>query len=401
MRPAIATYLLLVWAPSSLSAQEILPADLARVEEARSRACVGSLARLAELEASLQPYFQRADRLNALGRAVSLENRSSVEPLDTSDTLEAEVAAWFSSDSALAVRYIAQPDSSIAQERDRTREALLEKLRQAIVGVSDEAQGRAEEGAPIEEAAQPCIGAIFVRSAVLDECAAASSSLLCEGARAEGNDSGFMFVDNPEEVWDLEQYGPWSAAGPMQLAPNGALVGGRTGARARKGNLTFTVNLMPLLRQRSELTEEEIGQFEANLDSLGFTFEHPLVAMAPGLEVQLNLPPPVGGEDVYILHFGDLSGEDVIWSVEADAGGLVQAIFPAHRPVLDRLRAGEVVSLTAVQTPEEEGGEGVAVFTVSLLQVGQASNVDALLQYMSDGTLGRDLLALIAPGGGG
>ena len=187
----------------------------------------------------------------------------------------------------------------------------------------------------------------------------------------------------------------------MQLAPNGALVGGRTGARARKGNLTFTVNLMPLLRQRSELTEEEIGQFEANLDSLGFTFEHPLVAMAPGLEVQLNLPPPVGGEDVYILHFGDLSGEDVIWSVEADAGGLVQAIFPAHRPVLDRLRAGEVVSLTAVQTPEEEGGEGVAVFTVSLLQVGQASNVDALLQYMSDGTLGRDLLALIAPGGGG
>jgi hypothetical protein len=210
-----------------------------------------------------------------------------------------------------------------------------------------------------------------------------------------------MFVENAEEVWDLEQYGPWSDAGPMQLAPNGALVGASTGASARKGNLTVTVNLVPLLRQRSELTEEEIVQFEANLDSLGFAFEHPLVAMAPALEVQLNLPPPVGGEDVYILHFGDLSGEDVIWSIEADAGGLVQAMFPAPGPLLDRLRAGEVVSLTAVQTPDEEGGEGQAVFTVSLLQVGQASNVDALLQYMSDGSLGRDLLGLLSPGSGG
>lgn len=397
MKPAIATCLVLLLAPCLLRAQEVVPRDLVQVENTRSRTCVGNMAGLAELEARMQPYFQRVDRLNALGRAVSLENRGEVEPFNDADTLEAEVAAWFSADSALAVRYIAQPDSAIAQERDQARNALLDRLRQAIQDVSVEAQGIAEEGAPIEEAAQPCMGAIFVRSAVLEECATASSPL-CEAAAADSARSGFMFVDNPEEVWDLEQYGPWSAAGPIQLAPNGGLVGARTGARARKGNVFFTVTVVPLLRNRSELNEDEIAEFEANLDSLGISFEHPQVVMAPALEVQLNLPPPLGGEDVYLLHFGDLSGDDLIWSMDAEAGGLVQALFPANRAVLDRLRAGEVVSLTAVRAPEEEGGEGQAVFTVSLLQVGQATYVDALLQYMSDGTFGRDLLGLLPPG---
>lgn len=374
-----------------------MPANLAQVEDARSRTCVQSLARLAEFQTLLEPYVQKADRLNALGRAVSLENRGIVEPFDTTDTLEVEVARWFAADSALAVRYLTQPDSAISEERSGARNAILEKLRGSIDEISAEVQGKAEEGASFENAAQPCFGAVLVRSAVLEECATTDSPV-CEAARAEDPQGPLRFVDNPEDLWDMEQYGPWSPPAPLQRGPEGAIGGARTGARARRGNVVFSVNLAPLLRSRSELEDEEIRDFQANLDSLGITFDHPLVAMAPAIELQANLPPPLGGEDLYLLHFGDLSGDDVIWSFEAGSGPLVQAVFLATAQALQRLQLGEVVSLTAVRTSQEEGGQAEAVFSVSLLQVGQASNVGTLLEYMATGDLARDLLALLPPG---
>jgi hypothetical protein len=187
------------------------------------------------------------------------------------------------------------------------------------------------------------------------------------------------------------------------------LVGARTSALARRGNIVFSLTLAPLIQPRSDLTDEEAGAFEAALDSLNFTFEHPGYVMVPGFELMAQLPSPIGGETHYVLHFGDLTGDDVLWTMEAGGEtGRIQRFFPASGAQLDRLRAGEPVSLTALHVQEggaeEAGAEepgAEAVFTLTLLQVGQANNVSVLLQYMGDGSLSRDLAGLIPPEGAG
>jgi hypothetical protein len=406
LRSVIVFLLVLLCDPAllpELRAQDEPPPGLGEVELSRSRACVGSLARLAVLDAALEPIARRLERMNALGRAVSLEKPDDAQPFDLSDPVEAEVARWFAADSALAVRYLAGPDSALLEERHAARTAILDRIRSTMEEAMAEGQARAEEGAPVREAAQPCQGAILVRSAVLEACAT-SESPVCEDAAAEDPDGSSGFVSSPEDLWDVEQYRPWSQASPLQIGPNGGLGGARTVAQARRGNVTFSVSLAPLIVRRSELTEEQILESEANLDSLGFTFTHPLFVMAPGLEIQAQLPPaPLGGESHYVLHFGDLSGDDVIWSTDRGTQGRVQASFPATGSALARLQAGEPVSLTALRIPEAEGSDtqAEAVFTLTLLQVGQATQVAALVQYMASGDLSRDLASLLPPGTGG
>jgi hypothetical protein len=165
--------------------------------------------------------------------------------------------------------------------------------------------------------------------------------------------------------------------------------------------VVIAVSLAPLIQERSALAAEEVARFQANLDSLGFTFDHPRFVMAPGFEIQATLPAPLGDETHYVLHFGDLTGEDVIWSMEAGAGNLVQVTQIATAAQLARLKAGEAVSLTALRIPPQEGSTAEPVFSVPLLAVGQESNVTGLLEYMSGGGLNRDLKALVPPGAGG
>lgn len=385
--------------PLALQAQDQPPAGLAEVELARSRACVGTLSRLEELDRTLAPYSARLERLRALGRAVTLEDPTEAAPLAEDDPVEGAVARWFVQDSVLAARWVAERDDGVQEERTRARDAMVETLRQAMQVVGGEAQAQLGDAAELEAAALPCEGAIFVRSAVVEACAGGQSTL-CQAAATTEPGGPFRFVDAPEDLWDVGDYRPWTQPGPLQVTAQGALVGGRTGSQARKGNVIMAVGLAPLIRNRAELTEEEIADFEANLDSLGFTFQHPLVVMAPAIEVTANVPSPIGGETHLLLHFGDLSGPDVIWSSEVGEGGVFQALFPAAPADLVRLQAGEVVSLTAVRVPEVPEGEtpeAEPVYTVSLLQVGQTQQVSALLQYMGGGGLNRDLAALLTP----
>jgi hypothetical protein len=367
---------------------------------ARSRACVAALVDLAGLEASIEPFAQRVDRLNALGLAVSLEKRQDAGPLDGDDPDEAAVASWFAADSTLAVRFLEEGDSTILVERSAARTEVLAGLRRRIEEVSAEAQGRLNDGAAIRAAAEPCTGAILIRGAVLEQCGSQSNPV-CDAARAEEFEGLYRFIDTPNSLWGIEAYGAWSEPGPIQLGPAGELVGASTSAQARVGNVEIRLTLRPLLRMRSELTDEEFAQYQANLDSLGFTFDHPGFAMAPGIDLQGRLPPPLGGETHYLFHFGDLSGDDVIWSMEAGDGGLFRAVLPAKTQVLDRLRAGELVSLSAIRPPENEDDSGEAIFTLSLLEVGQELRVGALLQYLSDGTFERELRVLFPSGSGG
>ncbi len=398
IRPLILPLFVLL--PGALAAQDSTPSNLAEVELARSSACVGALVDLAGLDASIEPYAHRVARLNELGVAVSLEKRQDALPLDGDDPIEAAVASWFSADSVLAARFLEEGDSTILVERGNAREDILGKMRQSIQEVSAEAQGRLNDGVGIQAAAEPCTGAILIRGAVLEQCGSQSNPV-CDAARAEEPEGPYRFVDTPNSLWGIEAYGPWSEPEPIQIGPEGELVGASTSARARIGNVELRLTLRPLLRTRSELTDEELAQYQANLDSLGFTFDHPGFAMAPGIDLQGTLPPPVGGETHYLLHFGDLSGDDVIWSMEAEDGGPFRAVFPAKAQDLARLLAGELTSLSAIRAPENEGEYGEAVFTLSFLEVGQALRVGVLMQYLSDGTFDREFRALFPSGSGG
>lgn len=386
--------------PGALAAQDQIPINLAEVELARSRACVGPLADLQELEASLEPFVQRVDRLNRLGRAVTLEKRQDVDPLDDNDPIEALVGRWFAADSTLAVRFLEEGDSTVLVERSNARTEILLSLRQSVQEVQSEAQATMGDGTAVRAAAEPCVGAILIRSAVLEACGGESTPV-CEAAASEERQGTYIFVEAPADLWGVEEYGPWDQPVPIQLGPTGELIGASTSARVRLGNVAIQVTLKPLLRNRSDLSDEENAQYRTNLDSLGYSFDHPSFAMAPGFDLQGTLPPPLGGETHYLLHFSDLSGDDIIWTMEAGEGGPIRAVLPARAADLARLQAGELVSLTAIRAPEQEGGEGEALYTLSLLQVGQPTNVGMLLEYLRDGGFDRDLKALFPPGIGG
>ena len=390
--------LLLVWSP--LAAQEATPpSGLAAVEAARSRACVPALARLAELNVALEPYARGAERLRALDRAIALEDSTVVAPFDTSDATERAVREWFLADLALARRYVAERDEAIQEERSAKRRAIRETLQAAMDSLRTGVEGRVESVEEVESSAQQCDGAILLRPAVLEACGQTVSPV-CDAARAAVPGGPYRFVEAAEDLWDVEELRPWSEPGPLRLGPDGAVVGARTAAQARLGNIRVAVAVAPIIRERSALPEEEVTAFDANLDSLGIPFEHARVVMAPSLELLANVPPPIDGETHLLLHLGDLSGEDdVVWSAPLEDGGIFQTVFPATGAALQRLAAGEPISVTAVRVPEGEDPEATPVYSVALTPVNQAAAVRALLEYMTSGSLSRDLALIVPPAG--
>jgi hypothetical protein len=390
--------------PLAVQAQETAPAGMAAVELARSRDCVGSLARLADLNRLLDPFALRNERLRAVGRAISLEDTTEAAPLSTTDSVEVAVARWFQADREMALRLVAAQDSAAAAARATARDRILDLVREAMAEVNAQARALMGDAQQIEADALPCEGAIFVRPVVLEACSAVTSDM-CDAAKASEPQGQYRFVEDPADLWNVEDYRPWTEPGGLQGAPDGSLTGGRTAARARKGNIVLIVGLAPMIRPRASLTPEQISEFDANLDSLGFLFDHPDFVMAPALEFQANVPPPVAGETHYLLHFGDLTGDDVIWSLPAGEQAVIQATFPASAVDLARLQRGDVVSLTAVKVPEGETPEGQdphvePIYTLALLQINQSQAVGLLIQYMAGGDLSRDLAALIPPSEG-
>jgi hypothetical protein len=374
------------------------------VEVARSKACVGSLARLADLNRVLEPFALRMERLRLVGRAISLEDTADAAPFSTTDSVEIAVAAWFKADAEMAQRLVAGQDSATMARRASARTAILELVRSTMTTVNGQAQAEMGDAQQIEADALPCEGAIMVRPAVLEACSGIESEL-CDAAKVSEPQELYRFEEAPEDLWDVEDYRPWSDPTGLKAAPDGSITGGRTAARGRKGNIVLIAGLTPMIRPRASLTPEQIGEFDANLDSLGFTFDHPDFVMAPALEFQANVPAPLAGETHYLLHFGDLTGDDVIWSLPVGEPGVIQATFPASAVDLVRLQRGDVVSFTAVRVPEGDVPEGESpeaepVYTVPLLQVNQSQAVNLLLQYMASGDLSKDLRALVPPAGG-
>jgi hypothetical protein len=389
--------------PLSAGAQAAPPAGMTAVETARSKSCVGEIAKVAELNAKATPYLNRAQRIRALAAAVALEDTTQAAPFDTLNALERDVHDWFVRDHALALRIVAG-ESSLVAKRDTARAVIEGRLQSAMDSVSAEAKARLVGADSVQVAAQPCQSAIFVRPAVLEACKTVSGSPLCAAARTKpdtlvSDTARFRFVNAANDLWDIQQMEPWSDPVPLQAGPNGSLVGARTMARARRGNIIVAVALAPLFRERAKLDSAQVAQYTANLDSLGFTFDHPKYVMAPALELQASVPPPIGGENLYLLHFGTVSKPDIVWSIKADKGGLLQATFPATSKLLDRLKAGDALSFTALEVPAGST-EGTPVYSIRLLNVNEARAATQLLGYMQSGDMSKDLNRLV-PGGGG
>jgi hypothetical protein len=382
--------------PATAGAQDAPPAGLEAVELARSAACVPALARMDELDAALSPLFARVDRLAGLDRAIALEDSSDVAPFDRADPVEAAVQDWFVADGVLAQRYVSEGAESIQEERTQGREAIRARLQEALDGVRAEAEGPLTDADEIRAEAQPCQGAVLVRSAVVEACQTISSAL-CDGVQSVDPGQPFQFVENAADLWDIQQIRPWTDPEPLGLAPDGTLMGARTAAQARLGNIVLVVGLAPMIRDRSQVPDDEAAEFDANLDSLGISFDHPRFVMAPALEVQSNLPAPLDGETHYLLHFGEVTEPDILWSARAGTGGLIQAVMPAPGAVLGALQAGAPVSLTAVRMPEGETTDAEAVFSLQLTPVNQSRAVNALLGYMVGGQLSQDLMVLVPP----
>ena len=378
------------------AALDPLPSELATLELARSRSCVTGLARLATLDKTLEPVHLRAARLQALDFAITREDSLSAAPFDAADPLEAAVRAWFAADAGLANQIVAGAGSEVQQQRTEARDQMRQQLGAALEALNTEAQEKIAAAGDIQSPTQNCVDAVFVRSAVLEACSATTSPL-CDEARVADPPGQLRFVDSPEDLWNIEQLRPWTEPTPLFRTPDGVLGGARTGAMARRGNVILTVALEPLIRGRSSLEEAEALRFDAHLDSLGYTFDDPRFVMAPVLAVQFSIPGRVGGETHYLLHFGTLAdpSTDLIWSTEPPTGTRIEAIFPVSGNVLNRLAAGEPVSITAVRMPEDADAE--PIFSMALPSLGQVQQVTGLVTYMKDGQLAQDFAALVSP----
>ena len=384
MRPLTITALFALLAPVPAKAQAFgMPSRLAEVELARSSACVGILEQVQALDAEMEPLARRSERLQAMARAIALEDRSIIDTLDADDPTLTRVREWFRSDEALARRYVNQPDPSIQAERSAGRETIKAAVTRAMEAVQAEAQTTMEANQDLLASAAPCDGAIFVRSAVLEACET-GSGMLCEQARLPASQvEGVRFVDDPASLWEIEQTRPWSTPTPLRPGQAG-LEGGRTVGFTRVGNVVASVAFSPLFAPRDQIPAETLEAYEATNDTLGLTFDHPRIAFTPALAVRLALPEPLDREDGYILHFGSPEQADVVWAAEAGTGAPLEgtvALAPSH---VRRLVAGDQLTVTALARPEAEDGTPEAVYAIGIGTVSQAQNTGAILQYMAE-----------------
>ena len=390
---ALAAFITVV--PTSVAAQVgAIPSRLVEVEVERSRTCVGTLAAIAVLDQTLEPLVTRGARLRQIAEAVAVEDRSGLEPFDTANQTELMVRDWFTTDAALAQRYLTTEDGQVLAERQAGRETIKTVVTDALASVQAHADSVLNANAEVIQAAGPCDGAIFVRSAVQEACANASGPICDQAVLPAGEAPDFRFVDVGESVWDIQETRPWTVPAPLQPTADGQLGGGRTIGYVRVGNVAVSLSFSPLFVNRDEASAEELAGYAAINDSLGVTFDHPALVVAPALGLRAALPQPLGTETRYVMHFGDIDAPDVLWTGEAGSGAALEAAIPLGAVHVARLRAGDPLMLTAV------GGESGDQTEYSILvgNVNQAPAATVLLNYMAS-QMAEDFNRLMQPRG--
>jgi hypothetical protein len=378
------------------------PPGLAAAETGRSQRCVVTLARMDTLDTKLAPLANRSLRLRVLYEAVTREDTTRAAPFDTKDPIEAAVTRWYTADQRLAVQYSTTGDSLVEVKRAEGRNEISARLRAAIDSVSAQGQAELKSNEELQAEIGECQGVVFVRSAVRESCPPSLTIPLCAAARVDSIVPGFTFVNDPLEMWDIESASLWSVPQRLSPGPNGGLLGGESSVSERRGNLQLSLAVRLYAQERSTLTADQLAGIQVDLDSIGITFKHPQFILYPVLGFEFVIADPIAGENFYFLHFGDLSqpSRDVIWSGPAPGRGPTRMILPAKKWVLDRLAAGEIVSLTAVKFADATTKQAEAVYNLELTSVRQSSSVAALVAYFTGGDLEKDFSALVPPPAG-
>ena len=380
--------------PATGVAQDAPPAGIAEIELERSRVCVPVLSQLDALNLQLQPLGIRTERLRQIAAAIAIEDRTVMDSLNVNDPTESAVRDWFLSDGRLAQSFLDTNQQTILQQRTVDRELIKGTVQATLEGIQSEAQGIIEEAGDFGAEASSCEGAILIRSAVIEACGS-EQNLICDAAKPANSDGAYRFVDSPEDLWDVQEFRPWTSPGPLQLAPDGQLDGASTVAFARQGNVAFSVAFQPDIRPRADMAPENIQTFQTLLDSIGFEFNHPELIYAPALTIRATLPEPLAGEDRYAIHFGAIEGGDVIWEGPSGTGDPVEIsilLTPIH---IVKLTQGESLELTAIRSLDDSSDE--ALFGLALTPVNQVAATQALLAYMAT-QMPQDLNLLVPPG---
>ena len=375
-------------------AQDAPPAGIAEIELERSRVCVPVLSQLDALNLQLQPLGIRTERLRQIAAAIAIEDRTVMDSLNVNDPTESAVRDWFLSDGRLAQSFLDTNQQTILQQRTVDRELIKGTVQATLEGIQSEAQGIIEEAGDFGAEASSCEGAILIRSAVIEACGS-EQNLICDAAKPANSDGAYRFVDSPEDLWDVQEFRPWTSPGPLQLAPDGQLDGASTVAFARQGNVAFSVAFQPDIRPRADMAPENIQTFQTLLDSIGFEFNHPELIYAPALTIRATLPEPLAGEDRYAIHFGAIEGGDVIWEGPSGTGAPIEIsilLTPIH---IVKLTQGESLELTAIRSLDDSSDE--ALFGLALTPVIQVAATQALLAYMAT-QMPQDLNLLVPPG---
>ena len=380
--------------PATGVAQDAPPAGIAEIELERSRVCVPVLSQLDALNLQLQPLGIRTERLRQIAAAIAIEDRTVMDSLNVNDPTESAVRDWFLSDGRLAQSFLDTNQQTILQQRTVDRELIKGTVQATLEGIQSEAQGIIEEAGDFGAEASSCEGAILIRSAVIEACGS-EQNLICDAAKPANSDGAYRFVDSPEDLWDVQEFRPWTSPGPLQLAPDGQLDGASTVAFARQGNVAFSVAFQPDIRPRADMAPENIQTFQTLLDSIGFEFNHPELIYAPALTIRATLPEPLAGEDRYAIHFGAIEGGDVIWEGPSGTGAPIEIsilLTPIH---IVKLTQGESLELTAIRSLDDSSDE--ALFGLALTPVNQVAATQALLAYMAT-QMPQDLNLLVPPG---
>ena len=381
--------------PAFLSAQiEAVPSRLVEVEVERSRACVGTLNRISVLDGVLAPMVARGTRLRQIAEAVAFEDRSMVDPLDGADATEVLVRDWFTTDAALAQRYVTTEDDGLLAERQAGRETIKGIVADALVAVQTQADSILNANASLIQSAGPCDGAIFVRSAVQETCSGVGGPICDQAALPPGESTDFRFVEAGPSVWEIQENRPWTVPSPLQPTADGQLGGGRTIGYARVGNVAVSLSFSPLFRDREQTSPEELAGYQAVNDSLGLNIDHPALAVTPALGLRAALPEPLGTETRYVVHFGDANAPDVLWSGPAGSGQALEATIPLAATHVARLRAGDPVMLTALGGADGDQPE----YSILVGNVNQGPAATVLLNYMAT-QMGEDLGRFVQPRG--
>ena len=375
-------------------AQDAPPAGIAEIELERSRVCVPVLSQLDALNLQLQPLGIRTERLRQIAAAIAIEDRTVMDSLNVNDPTESAVRDWFLSDGRLAQSFLDTNQQTILQQRTVDRELIKGTVQATLEGIQSEAQGIIEEAGDFGAEASSCEGAILIRSAVIEACGS-EQNLICDAAKPANSDGAYRFVDSPEDLWDVQEFRPWTSPGPLQLAPDGQLDGASTVAFARQGNVAFSVAFQPDIRPRADMAPENIQTFQTLLDSIGFEFNHPELIYAPALTIRATLPEPLAGEDRYAIHFGAIEVGDIIWEGASGTGAPIEIsilLTPIH---IVKLTQGESLELTAIRSLDDSSDE--ALFGLALTPGNQVAATQSLLAYMAT-QMPQDLNILVPPG---